>query len=375
VTSSRSLFVSTAEALAPTGGGVQQCTQEYVRILKAAGFAPQPVIYRFKLGISRRVYNRIFPRVGITRAPSSFFEPVLSATRQLQPEFVFYNVNVFTNIVRSVRSVCPHARQIMLSHGLESVDFRIEQELRRFRGDENRPRSLADRMLKKQLRDERSQRAELDAVVALSPQDAQLEKELGAKQVLWLPATVIDKPLNSNPIDGRVGCASTLNHPPNRDGLEKLFLELANRKPSGFRFRLAGRPSKIGAELASRFAFVDYLGQLNDEALRNEAASWCCFVHPLFVYAKGRSTKLATALEWNIPVATTKAGARGYADVSRILPLANTSAELAESVVERSRLASFDFYKEQTRVAAEAQLSVEAAAAMIREFVAGLIIA
>lgn len=35
-------------------------------------------------------------------------------------------------------------------------------------------------------------------------------------------------------------------------------------------------------------------------------------MHPLFWHARGASTKIATAINWGLPVATTPAGLRGY---------------------------------------------------------------
>jgi hypothetical protein len=85
--------------------------------------------------------------------------------------------------------------------------------------------------------------------------------------------------------------------------------------------------------LARRHGFVDYLGPLNDDALRAEAATWCCFVNPIFVYSKGCSTKLAVALGWGLPIATTRYGARGYLWDEGAIPLADDPTELADLVL------------------------------------------
>ena len=123
---------------------------------------------------------------------------------------------------------------------------------------------------------------------------------------------------------------------------------LEGQRTLAFRFRLVGSPSAKGKELAKRFPFLDYLGFLPEEQLRSEAGTWCCFVNPIFEYAKGCSTKLAVALGWGLPIATTEYGARGYSwDVCR-LPLARSAAELAQFVIERAELSSFEKFQEQS---------------------------
>ena len=75
---------------------------------------------------------------------------------------------------------------------------------------------------------------------------------------------------------------------------------------------------------------MDFLGRLDDAALRAEAGTWSCFAHPMFCYAMGASTKLAVALAWRLPVATTRAGARGYLWKKGVIPFAETPRELAQ---------------------------------------------
>ena len=141
----------------------------------------------------------------------------------------------------------------------------------------------------------------------------------------------MESELDADPVDQRVGCVSTLDHPPNHQGLAEVLQALSSRASPGFRFRLVGAPQKIGVALMRQFPFVEYLGALSNSQLRSEAATWCCFVHPLFVYAKGCSTKLAVALGWQLPIATTVYGARGYIWDIRRLPLAE-DAEVISGV-------------------------------------------
>jgi hypothetical protein len=120
--------------------------------------------------------------------------------------------------------------------------------------------------------------------------------------------------------------------------LVQLFDALDETAPDRFRFRLVGQPSDAGRQLAKEYHFVEYLGPLSEQQLRQEAGTWCCFVHPLFEYAKGCSTKLGVCLGWGLPVATTEFGVRGYRWDEKAVPLAGTPGELAEFVLARSRI-------------------------------------
>ncbi|HXY02254.1 MAG TPA: hypothetical protein VEI49_01700, partial [Terriglobales bacterium] len=94
---------------------------------------------------------------------------------------------------------------------------------------------------------------------------------------------------------------------------------------------------------------VDYLGHLDDAALREEAASWNCFVHPLFCHAAGASTKLATALSWQIPIATTTVGRRGYVWGKGEIPTAEEPESLAALTARMLDLESASAAREQIK--------------------------
>ena len=76
------------------------------------------------------------------------------------------------------------------------------------------------------------------------------------------------------------------------------------------------------------------LGPLDDADLRGEAGSWNCFINPLFCLSRGCSTKLATALSWEIPVVTTSFGRRGYVWNDGTLSLAERPAEFWRCILE-----------------------------------------
>ena len=175
-----------------------------------------------------------------------------------------------------------------------------------------------------------NQRREIDHVFCLAPFEAEIERWLGAKAVTWLPRTIPNRmPLSWSPHPHRIGFVGTLDHPPNQDGLVRFLKALDPLAPKNLEVRLVGGPTAMGNKLAERFRTVQYLGPLSNEGLDSEAATWSCFVHPLFCYARGCSTKLAVALSWQIPIVTTPAGRRGYVWREGVLPVTETPEALA----------------------------------------------
>ena len=108
-----------------------------------------------------------------------------------------------------------------------------------------------------------------------------------------------------------------------------------------------------------------YLGPLSNELLEAEARTWSCFLHPIFCYARGASTKLATALSWEIPIVTTPTGRRGYTWRAGQLPTACDPLEfarLAESMLDPRRAAEA---REQVREVATSSSSIEEVSQLI----------
>lgn len=362
------IFVGASGALEQSGGGVQQATREYITVLQAAGWHLEILPFDVRATLFARIRNRVWPRVMLVQMPKGLPQKVEHKIRAAKSEFVFFCPNVFPELSRHLRERVPNVQQVLLSVGVESIDFCVEQQLRRRNGGQNRGRSRAHRLLGEQLISEAQQRSLIDAVLTMSPLELEVEKWLGAPRVLWLPRTIRELPLVPQLVDGRVGCVSTLNHPPNLDGLTRVLGELATNVPKDFRFRLIGGPEELGRRLAQRFAFVDYLGRLDDSALRAEAATWCCFVHPLFVYAKGSSTKLAVALGWHLPVATTEWGARGYYWDETLVPLAKDPAQLARYVRRFGRLEEHENWRKRSIEIANKTPTIEKIATEIRQF-------
>jgi hypothetical protein len=362
------IFVSYGPFLATAGGGVQLCTREYRFALERAGFALDILCFELGKSLRERLRRRIFPEVSLLSSSPLTFETLRRRVADTRAQFVFFNHTPFPALSGQLARECPQVGQVLLSHGVDGIDFLIAQSAHRQSGRENLRRSVADRMLGQTLFAEAELRVILQAVLTLSPFEVQIEKWLGTRNVLWVPRTILEAELPWQPHDGRVGCVSTLDHPPNLRGLEDLFDAIGSLLGADFEFRLVGQPTREGHRLAARYSFVRYLGPLDDAELRAEASTWCCFVHPIFILAKGCSTKLAAPLGWGIPIATTEVGARGYLWDPSSLPLARSPSELANLLIERSTLAHGEIFKKQTQDIAALAPSMSQVAQQIRTF-------
>jgi hypothetical protein len=330
------IFVSHRGYLEGPPGGVQVCTQEYIKVINAAG-----VDLRFcRVEGDRRLSTRILRRF----VSSSYFRPaeptVLDTLAQLvgesQPDFVFLNQVALTPLAKRIRRHMPGAcKIIVLSHGLESTDLLHLIRLRSRFPLSGRVRPSPAIALGQAILCENASRAHIDLVLALSPFDAHLERWVGAAHVGWLPRVVGRAPLDWRPVGTRLGFVGTLDHAPNIEGLVEVLERLSLRgDTSGLRVRVIGGPAAIGRWLAQNYPLVDYLGTLDDFELREEATTWNGFLHPIFCQARGCSTKLATAIAWEIPIVTTPAGHRGYRWKSGSLLVAETPDVFASMCME-----------------------------------------
>ena len=298
------VFVAHEFALTDKPGGVQVCTREFHHTLNVAGYDMSVVPIQFDRSLPGRLRQRLHRRAYPLQWHSTVVDAVVDATRARGANVVFLNlVNLAPMAEALRRRLGATCRLVLLSHGLESVDF-VHEHPHRDRQGECR--------LGRLIYLERAQRQFLSHVVCVNPFEVEIERWLGAKQVDWVARTVPQRsPLAWSPHAERFGFVGTLDHPPNRDGLIAFLQALAHQRQSA-RIRVVGGPEADGQALAARFSSVDYLGALGDAELEVEAASWSAFLHPLFCWARGVSTKLATALAWQLPIVTTDQGVRGY---------------------------------------------------------------
>jgi glycosyltransferase involved in cell wall biosynthesis len=239
-------------------------------------------------------------------------------------------------LAREVRQLSPcHCKIVVLSHGLESTDLLHLIRLRRRFPLSGRVRPTPAIALGQAILCENASRANVDLVCALSPLDAHLEQWIGADHVVWLPRVVEPATLDWQPIGTRLGFVGTLDHAPNLEGLVEVLERLSSREDiGGLRVRVIGGPVVTGRWLVRNYPLADYLGPLDDSELREEARTWNGFMHPIFCYPRGCSTKLATAIAWGIPIVTTPQGHRGYTWKDGSLLLAETPEDFASVCVE-----------------------------------------
>jgi glycosyltransferase involved in cell wall biosynthesis len=229
-------------------------------------------------------------------------------------DHVFINRAELLRFAPLLRQLAPEIRLVLMSHGNQTGDDLYEVTGIGGRRTGGWHRLTATWQMGLDLRTESWHRRHgLDAVCVMSEEERTLERWLGAGCTIVLPRRLESAPLSRSPVANRIGYVGTLDHTPNRVALEAVCRELERQaRPAGLELRICGGPPPVGEGLAARFSFVHYLGRLDDNALRSEAATWSLMLNPLFWLSRGASMKLTTALGWGLPVLTTKAGARGY---------------------------------------------------------------
>ncbi len=308
-------FVTGSAALdAATAGGVQLCSREFLEVVRA-GFPDTAVM---RIPNSRALADRLHQR--LRTSPYRVFDLRDFAARAQaawrgdgRPDVVFLNMCETTRFARTIKSLDPTVRVVLLSHGTQSGDDLYEASgwggrLRGgWRGWQSRWKLGADLCLESEYR-----RNFLDLVGVMSEEEALLERWLGARHTFLLPRLVSPQPLSRTPVRGRVGYAGTLNHTPNRVALLLTLQEREKSATISDEVRLVGGPEDVGRELAGRFRGVTYLGPLDSASLQAEAATWEMSINPIYWLSKGASMKLAQIMAWQIPFVSTKSGARGY---------------------------------------------------------------
>ncbi len=315
-------------------GGVQVCTHEYIELLKATGAS----LHLLPIQTDRRIWRRIWRRFQwdyFDRYQPSNFLPIFERTVEAcSPTHIILNQVSLLSFIPIIRNAFPgRFKYVLLSHGNESGDF-LHQIVRA--DDYNPFRQLKDRLrLGAMLCHESHTFSQCaDLVLTLSETDFQVNRWLGAQGGMVIPRTFQPEDVGWNPELGRVGFVGTLDHQPNYVGLVSVLEALKNFGPLNICVRVVGGPDVYGKLLASTYSFVEYLGRLDDASLKQEAATWALFIHPIFWYARGASTKLASPINWGIPVITTTAGLRGYQWDCGSLHVRDSSQGFAEAITE-----------------------------------------
>ena len=308
----RGIFVATEYSMASTPGGQQICTREYFEALQGAGVVLNVVNFKPANSFRHKLFRRL------DRRPYRYFLPADLADLTIQRAFDTNATHIFLNTVNLaplaavLKQRAPELELVMLSHGLESVDYIHTLRTQNWRSDFAGLRPAQTLQLGQQLIEECRQRKHIDAVFCLAEFEAEIERWLGARRVLVVPRIVKPACIDWFPVFGRIGFVGRLDHPPNLEGLVEVLERLASFAGSYLDVRIVGAPGELGYKLANRFSFVTYLGVISDEDLLLEAGTWTCAMNPIFCFARGASTKLAVMAGWGIPLVTTRAGARGY---------------------------------------------------------------
>ena len=262
-------------------------------------------------------------------------------------KYIFLNQYVLRPLAKTIKENLGYGIKIvLLSHGLASVDYLHEIRATSYLS-QNKVSNAEVNYLGRQLLEETSHSSYIDHVFCLAPFEVEIEKWLGAKRATHIPRTINESPLNWQPIKGRVGYVGRLDHPPNKEGLLLVLNELKKIKGNIIELRIVGSPTEEGQQLSETYEFVNYLGELNDEELREDASTWSTFINPVFCYAMGCSTKLAVALGWEIPIVTTTMGIRGYIWNEGDIPIADEAESFANLVIEYSDPAKSTAIKEE----------------------------
>ncbi len=314
---------------APVPGGVQVCTAEYVALFQAGGFDTRfyPITARRDLPARAaiRLGVDVYGRYDVEAHAAAIAREAASSGAAV----IALNQMDIAPLAARLRGLLPGVPIVMLSHGNSSGDF-LHESIAAATGPLARLRSHW-RMGALLSRETAYFGRDLDLVLCLSETDEAIARWLGARDVLVVPRTFRSDLLEWRPVSGRIGCVATVDHFPNRAGLERLAMALGGEAIPGLALRLVGGGAG-GAAFERRFPFVEYLGPLHEPALRAEASTWSLFVNPLFWHARGASTKLATAVSWGLPVVTTPQGRRGYRWSDGELPEAAEPAAMARLI-------------------------------------------
>ncbi len=319
----QAFFVTAQYALEPQGGGVQRCTHEYLRCLRGAGISAVPLTYAVDRRPSTRLRRKLAPAPYRHLISPASVDQIRQAIAAASPTWVFFNQIEAAQIVAELAMLrTGRTRFALLSHGVDSSDYLHTARVLGI------PARRAARWLGQQVVAEMEMHRHFDIVFCLSETDRTFHQWLGATSVHLVPRVIENSPIDWKPAAGRVGTICTLNHAPNREGIVS-FAAAAKKLTGTMKLRLIGRPESDGRALAEEYPNIEYLGGLSDEAFAEEARTWSAFINPIFCYARGCSTKLAVPLGWHLPIASTRAGARGYWWDEALVPLVDTPDELA----------------------------------------------
>lgn len=366
----KAVFLTHPQALqSEITGGVQLCSREFHFIIEKI---KDIELTNYYVPYTRKISQRIMIRLGMENY--SMYDVKKDAPALLEYidkngiNLVFINMSSLIRYARPVREAFgDKVKIVLLSHGNHSGDFLhlISKPLAK-------PSALRQLLNKLRLGRLISTESEyrvryLDAVVALSETERQIENWFGGRKVAFLPRRLYADFLSYDPIFGRIGFVGRLDHPPNLQGMYILLDQVKKYDHSKIKIRVVGAPESYGRELQQLYPFVEYLGELSDKDLEREVAGWSLLLNPVWWYSTGASTKLARAISWGVPIISTTAGMRGYEWKQGALLIADTAEEMTRLMLEIAPdPAQVRHWADQTRTIAVNGPTIEDLAAKIK---------
>ena len=314
---------------AAIAGGVQLCTHEFLNYLEASGHAVHIIRVSPNITFMRKVRKKLQLETYELYDIDQWLKEIGETIRSNQIKLVFFNQVNLAHWSASIKAIVgADVKFIGLSHGNESGDY-----LHDITQDTRTSFFKTWRLGKYLVKEKAIFSSYLDGVITISDNETYIDQWLGAQNTLFLPRILKNDFIDWHPVANRIGFAGTLSHLPNYAGIDRLSTELKNRNFNGT-LRLVGGPDHIGKKLQQQYPFIQYVGTISSSQLVEEAGTWCILLNPVFWYARGSSTKLAQAISWGIPVASTLAGTRGYDLACDAIAIRNNDpGTLAEMII------------------------------------------
>jgi len=359
----KALFISDEnEFNSKIEGGVQICSQEYYNLLESSGFD----LITFYISISRKLIYRILRKINLDvynlYCPDDYIEKIVRIIKNNNITWIFLNKSELIRFAKAIKIKCGHSVNIVvLSHGNETSDYL--HELTRTSDAQNIfqlfigiIRLGLNLYLESLLRINY-----INNVVTMSEVEQNIEKWLGISDPIYIPRIIKIENVCWTPENNNVGFIGTLDHIPNRLGLQMIFEELRLREIENIKINLIGSRKSTGQYFSEKYKFVRYLGMLSANEALEEMKKWSFILNPVFWFARGASTKLAKIIGWGIPPITTIAGTRGYRwSDGNLLITQNSVEDFVDKLVwNLKNPGSAEFWREQTILVSQSSSSIK----------------
>lgn len=288
-------------------GGVKLCTMDYLALLKT-----KYNVILFEVDFTGNFFSKLKFKLGIDVYDyydvEQYKNQLSEVIKANNIEKVFINHTSAMKFAKTCKTFNPSIQTVILSHGNESGDYIHELV------NHNKTKLHQFYKLGRQLYLESWYRKNyIDRVFVVSQIEQSIEKWLRCNDSVFVHRIFKKEFLEWKPIKGRVGFLSDLTHEPNIFGLEQLCEVLSKKQiPKDFKLRIIGLSDSRLNPLLAKYKFIDYLGYLDEVALKAELKTWMVYLNIVLYYSKGVSTKLAKGMNYGLPILTTVEGNRGY---------------------------------------------------------------